>query len=87
MLTGNLTPEHGFAFAEAAFGDWTKPDTPPPEPPMVTPQGEPRAVVIDLPGTGQASVNVVKPPSPGLTPTIIQASSPGRCSAAAIRRG
>ena len=61
VLTGNLTPEHGFAFAEAAFGDWTKPDTPPPEPPMVTPQGEPRAVVIDLPGTGQASVNVVKP--------------------------
>ncbi len=61
VLTGDLTPEQGFAFAEKAFGDWRKPSTPLPAAPTITPSGRPRAVAIDLPGTGQASVNVLKP--------------------------
>ncbi|MFN3583953.1 M16 family metallopeptidase [Phenylobacterium sp.] len=61
VLTGDIAPEHGFALAEAAFGDWTAPMTPLPAAPDVRPEPKPRAVVIDLPGTGQASVNVVRP--------------------------
>jgi zinc protease len=33
VLTGNLTPEAGFALAEQAFGGWAKPATPPPAKP------------------------------------------------------
>jgi zinc protease len=61
VLTGDITAEQGFALAEQAFGDWKAPPAPLPPAPTITPQGKPRAVGIDIPGTGQASVNVVKP--------------------------
>jgi zinc protease len=61
ILTGDITPEQGFALARKEFGGWAKPAQPLAPPPRITPKAEPRAVVIDLPGTGQASVNVVKP--------------------------
>ncbi|MBL8769750.1 MAG: insulinase family protein [Phenylobacterium sp.] len=61
VLTGNISPEQGFAMVEAAFGDWKKPAAPLPPAPTVSPRSEPRAVAIDIPGTGQASVNVLKP--------------------------
>jgi zinc protease len=61
VLTGDLEPEAGFALAEKAFGDWGKPAAPLPPAPTIRPQGQPRAVVIDIPGTGQASVNVARP--------------------------
>ncbi|MBL8555031.1 MAG: insulinase family protein [Phenylobacterium sp.] len=61
VLTGDIGPEQGFAAAEAAFGDWKKPATALTPAPMIAPQGKPRAVAIDIPGTGQASVNVLKP--------------------------
>jgi zinc protease len=61
VLTGDLTPEQGFALAEKAFGGWAKPAGPPPAP-VKGPTGyTPRNVVIDLPGTGQAAVVVAKP--------------------------
>ncbi len=60
VLTGDITAEQGFALAKTAFGGWSKPATPLPEIPLITPQGKPRAVVIDLPGTGQAAVNLAK---------------------------
>jgi zinc protease len=60
VLTGDLTPEQGFALAEKAFGDWKKPASPTPPQPVVTPKAAPRAVAIDLPGTGQAAVTVAK---------------------------
>jgi zinc protease len=61
VLTGDLTPEQGFALAEKAFGGWTKPAGPPPAP-VKGPTGyTPKNVVIDLPGTGQAAVMVAKP--------------------------
>jgi Predicted Zn-dependent peptidases len=68
VLTGDITPEQGFALAEQAFGDWRKPDAPLPAQPRIAPSARPRAVVIDLPGTGQASVNVVKPAIPRTDP-------------------
>lgn len=61
VLTGAITPEQGFALAEQAFGDWRKPAAPGPAQPVITPNAAPRALVIDLPGTGQAAVNVAAP--------------------------
>ncbi|HEV7383940.1 MAG TPA: insulinase family protein, partial [Phenylobacterium sp.] len=61
VLTGDITAEQGFALAEKTFGGWAKPATPMPAIPVIAPQGRPRAIVIDLPGTGQAAVNLAKP--------------------------
>ncbi|MFC3080175.1 M16 family metallopeptidase [Phenylobacterium terrae] len=68
VLTGAITPEQGFALAEQAFGDWKKPAGAPPAQPQITPNPKPRAVAIDLPGTGQAAVTVVKPAIPRSSP-------------------
>jgi zinc protease len=61
VLTGDIAAEQGFALAEKAFGGWARPATPMPAAPAITPQGRPRAIVIGLPGTGQAAVNLAKP--------------------------
>jgi zinc protease len=61
VLTGDITPDQGFAIAAKAFGDWPKPADPPPAPAQGQPTGAPRNVVIDLPGTGQAAVSLTKP--------------------------
>ncbi len=58
VLTGDISAEAGFALAEQAFGSWTKPTAPLPLPPRITPAPRIRAVVVDIPGAGQASVNV-----------------------------
>jgi zinc protease len=61
VLTGDLTPEQGFALAEKAFGGWAKPAGPPPAP-VKGPTGyTAKNVLVDLPGTGQAAVVVTKP--------------------------
>lgn len=60
VLTGDISAEAGFALAEQAFGDWTRPPAPLAPAPVVTPRAAPRAVAIDLPGTGQAAVTVAK---------------------------
>ena len=61
VLTGDLTPDQGFALAEKAFGAWKKPAGAPPPPIKGPTDYTPRNVVIDLPGTGQAAVVVAKP--------------------------
>ncbi len=61
VLTGDIDPQEGFALAEKAFGGWKAPAAPLPAQPRIAPDAKPRAVGIDIPGTGQASVNVVKP--------------------------
>jgi zinc protease len=61
VLTGDLTPDQGFALAEKAYGGWKKPATPPPEPAKGPSAYAPKNVIIDLPGTGQAAVVVAKP--------------------------
>jgi zinc protease len=61
VFTGDIQPDQAFALAERAFGDWARPPTPLPQPPVISPNPTPKAIAIDLPGTGQASVNVVKP--------------------------
>lgn len=75
VLTGAITPEQAFALAEQAFGDWRRPAGAAPAQPVITPSPKPRAVAIDLPGTGQAAVTVVKPAiprsSPGYYPGIV----------------
>jgi zinc protease len=61
VLTGDITPEDGFALAEKAFGDWAKPAGKAPAQPAVTPTAAPRAIGVDIPGSGQAAVTVVRP--------------------------
>ncbi|MBI1197227.1 MAG: insulinase family protein [Phenylobacterium sp.] len=75
VLTGDIDADQGFALAEQAFGGWARPAAPLAPQPAITPQGKPRAVAIDIPGTGQASVNVVKPAiarnDPGYYPGVV----------------
>jgi len=61
VLTGDITPEQGFALAQAAFGDWAAPEAPLPAPQPVRPRAKPRVIVVDLPGTGQAAVSLAAP--------------------------
>ncbi len=60
VLTGDITADQGFALAERAFGGWARPSTPMPAAPAIVPRAAPRAIAIDLPGTGQAAVNLAK---------------------------
>jgi len=60
-LTGDITPDAGFALAEKLFGDWKRPDAPLPSLAVSQPSYRPRVIVIDLPGTGQAAVSVSLP--------------------------
>jgi zinc protease len=60
VLTGDISAEDGFALAQAAFGDWARPAAALPPSPTIAPRASGRAVAIDIPGAGQASVNVVK---------------------------
>lgn len=61
VMTGDVTPEQGFKLAQDAFGDWKAPAGAAPARADVAPKAAPRAVAIDLPGTGQAAVTVAKP--------------------------
>ena len=61
VLAGDITPEAGFALAGKAFGDWKAPANPLPAPALTASRTAPRAIAIDLPGSGQASVTVAMP--------------------------
>lgn len=61
ILTGDIEPEQGFALAQRLFGDWKAPPRPLRKIAPARPQAKPRVVVIDLPGTGQASVSLALP--------------------------
>ena len=63
ILTGDVTPEAGFALAQRLFGDWARPATPLPTMALTsTPVGdpEPKVVVIDMPSSGQAAIYLAK---------------------------
>lgn len=61
VLTGDITPEQGFALAQKAFGGWAKPASALPQAPAIRPVSRQTQLVIDLPGTGQAAVTIVGP--------------------------
>jgi zinc protease len=57
VITGDVTPDAGFALAEEAFGGWKKPDTALPALPGAGKGGVSTApLVIDIPKIGQAAV-------------------------------
>ena len=60
VIAGDVTPEQGFALAQAAFGGWARPATP--LPPLPTADANPpvRNVIIDMPGAGQAAVTLAR---------------------------
>ena len=75
VLTGDITPEQGFALAQQTFGGWTAPAAPLPAlaAPVLT--ARPRTIVVDLPGAGQASVTVaiagIRRSDPRFFPAIV----------------
>ena len=60
VITGDVTPEQGFALAEKHFGGWARPTTPLPPVPAADMTSRPRALVIDMPQSGQAAVTLAK---------------------------
>lgn len=59
VIAGDISPEQGFALAERHFGGWARPAGPlPPAPDATASAGAPRTVVVDLPQTGQAAVQM-----------------------------
>ncbi|MFZ4605978.1 MAG: M16 family metallopeptidase [Caulobacter sp.] len=60
VIVGDLTPEQGFALAEAAFGGWNKPAAALPALPTADANPPVRNVIIDMPGAGQAAVTLTR---------------------------
>ncbi len=59
VISGDVTPEQGFALAERYFGDWPHPASAVPARPDASAYAASvRTIVIDLPGTGQAAVTM-----------------------------
>ncbi len=61
VITGDITPEAGFALAETAFGGWAMRENVLPFSLPVDLTPHPRAVVIDMPDSDQAAVVAAKP--------------------------
>ena len=60
VISGDIAPRAAFRLAEKAFGDWKAPAEPRPTTPSITASTQARQVVVDLAGTGQASVSLAK---------------------------
>lgn len=59
VIAGDVSPEQGFALAERFFGDWPRPATALPARPDASAHAPSvRTVVVDLPQTGQAAVQM-----------------------------
>jgi len=62
IVTGGMTAEEGFAFAEKTLGGWARPaGAVPTTPARAGTPLPPRVVVVDLPGSGQAAVTAAVP--------------------------
>jgi zinc protease len=64
VLTGQITPEEGFALAQKHFGGWSGGAARPATTAAATtaaPARKPQTVLIDLPGSGQAAVVAALP--------------------------
>jgi zinc protease len=59
VIAGDVSPEEGFQLAERYFGDWVRPSTALPARPDASAHAAGvRAIVVDLPDTGQAAVSM-----------------------------
>lgn len=59
VISGDVSAETGFALAERYFGDWQRPAGAVPAQPDATASAPaPRTIVVDLPQTGQAAVQL-----------------------------
>ncbi len=61
VLVGDLTADAGMALATRLFGDWTAQPGSAAAPAPVYAAPEPRVIVVDMPGAGQAGVVVARP--------------------------
>jgi zinc protease len=60
VLTGDIDPTAARALAERHFGSWTGTGAEPPPELAGAANGQPRVIVIDMPGAGQAAVAVAR---------------------------
>jgi zinc protease len=59
VIAGDVSPEQGFALAQRYFGDWRRPDAAAPAQPDASAHASgTRTIVVDLPQTGQAAVQM-----------------------------
>ncbi|QGZ96070.1 M16 family metallopeptidase [Terricaulis silvestris] len=59
VITGDVSADQGFALAERYFGDWARTTGARPAQPDASAWAQPvRAIVVDLPDTGQAAVSM-----------------------------
>jgi|CXWL01.1.fsa_nt_gi zinc protease len=59
VISGDVSAESGFALAQRYFGDWARPTAAlPAEPDASASSPAPRTIVVDLPQTGQAAVQM-----------------------------
>ncbi len=72
VISGDISPRAAFRLAQKAFGDWKAPTAALPKAPTITASSNPRQVVVDLAGTGQASVSVAKVAIPRTAPDYFQ---------------
>jgi zinc protease len=62
VLVGEIGVDQGMALAQQLFGDWQAPrGTTPIAPATMAATANPRVIVVDMPGAGQAGVVVVRP--------------------------
>lgn len=72
VLSGDITPQTALQLAQRSFGAWKAPATPLPQTPApVQSPWSNEAVVIDMPGVGQAGVAVALPTAAGAAPDRI----------------
>jgi zinc protease len=57
VIAGDISAEAGFALAERTFGDWAPAQSTLPAPLPAAPPNARRAIVVDLPDSGQAAVS------------------------------
>ena len=56
VMAGDIGADQAQALAERLFGDWKAPAAPAPPPPSAGPTPLPRTIVVDVPGSPQATV-------------------------------
>lgn len=89
VIAGDLTPAQGFALAERHFGTWVRPAGAPPTAPDASRSAPAaRTIVVDLPQTGQAAVQMgtrgVSRRDPGYFPTLLATAVLGGGSSARL---
>ncbi len=61
IVTGRVSAEEGFRWAESAFGDWKNQGTPAPESAVIAATAPVRRIVLERPGSVQSTIRLGRP--------------------------